>query len=471
MKVISVILISALAAVLCGCAPAVSVRPLYTDADLKHPIVEPRIEGEWVSPDLDKIGTDDEIMFKWKIAPPERPGEPTMAPNSAYHVELRPGKPDPGKGDQVFSYDVRLVAIGGKLFFDADFVGVVDGQAKVGPEDYPGLVGGHLIGRIWVHPDYLRVALLDSGWMKDNSPDTFQELKGDNAIITASTEELRDFLLRISDNDEAMGLNLYLCHPGTDCAVRALDDLISIHPKEDDLLKQAGQVFFERGNYDRAIELQRRRLESDPDDFSVREDICRALLFKKDFRAARSEWAAIQKSAEGKSKSITAAGESDRFEEAAAEAAEGVVWSYFIEGDYSGAVTAFANYKGAHGFRSANPILLSYFSMWHMGKNTEAASFLKEQSSKFKGPPEDHFLLLDFQGRLAGGNAKSIQLKGDALQRSFFYKALAWWESGSSEWARQNLDSALGVSDAPKDGLPALAAKVELNRLGPPVKK
>jgi len=249
MKVISVILISALAAVLCGCAPAVSVRPLYTDADLKHPIVEPRIEGEWVSPDLDKVGTDDEIMFKWKIAPPERPGEPTMASNSAYHVELRPGKPDPGKGDQVFSYDVRLVAIGGKLFFDADFVGVVDGQAKIGPEDYPGLVGGHLIGRVWVHSDYLRVALLDSEWMKDNSPDTFQELKGDNAIITASTQELRDFLLRNSDNQEAMGLNLYLCHLGTDCAVRAFDDLISIHPRDDDLLKQAGHVFLGRGNY------------------------------------------------------------------------------------------------------------------------------------------------------------------------------------------------------------------------------
>ncbi|MGC1647337.1 MAG: hypothetical protein WA741_16080 [Candidatus Sulfotelmatobacter sp.] len=109
--------------------------------------------------------------------------------------------------------------------------------------------------------------------------------------------------------------------------------------------------------------------------------------------------------------------------------------------------------------------------MWHLGKNTEAVSFLKEQSGKFKGPPEDQLLLLDFEGRLAGGNANSIQLKGDALQRSFFYKALAWRESGNSEWTRQDLDSALSVSDAPKDGLPALAAKVELDRLGPSPKK
>ena len=275
----------------------------------------------------------------------------------------------------------------------------------------------------------------------------------------------------IRTTKEAMGLNLYLCHPGTDCVVRALDDLISIDPKDDGLLKQAGQVSLARGNYDRAIELQRRRLESDPDDFSAREDLCRALLFKKDFRSARSELAAVQKSAEGKSKSITAAGESDSYEDAAAEAAEGTIWSYFVEGHYSSVVTAFANYKGAHGFRSANPILLNYFSLWHLGKNAEAAAFLKEQSDKFKGPSEDHLLLLDLQGRLIDGTKNAIQLKGDALQRSLFYTALAWIANGNADNARQSLESALAVADARKDGLPALAAKVELERLGPSAKK
>ena len=62
-------------------------------------------------------------------------------------------------------------------------------------------------------------------------------------------------------------------------------------------------------------------------------------------------------------------------------------------------------------------------------------------------------------------------LKGDALQRSYFYKALAWLEDGNTEKARQDLESALDVSDTPKDGLPALAAKVELDRLGPSPKK
>jgi len=478
MKIVTAVFVLALATVLSGCTPAVSVRPLYTEGDLKHPIIEPRIEGDWISPDLDKVGTDDEIMFKWTIAPVELFGVPSGDLSGIYHAELRPGKPDPEKGDQVDSYDLRLIAMGDKLFFDAEFAEAAGGQVKIRSDDYIGLVGAHVIGRIWVHSDYLRIAFLDSGWTGDHSPDSFREIEGcgegdNHAVITASTQELRDFLLKNSDNEEAMALSFYLCHPGTDCSVRAAEDLISMHPKDDNSLRQAEDVFLARGNYDRVIELQRRRLESDPDNFSIREDLCRALLFKKDFRAARSEWAAVQKSAGEKSKSmsIAAAGQRDYFEDAAAEAAEGVVWSYFIEGDFSGAVTASANYKGANGFRSANPILLSYFSLWLLGKNTEAVTFLKQESGKFDGPPEDQLLLLDVQGRLTDGNAKSIQLKGDALQRSHFYKSLAWVASGSTESARTELESALGVSDAPKDGLPALAAKVELGRLGPPMKK
>lgn len=463
MRVISVIFISVLAGVFCGCTPTVSIRALYTDDELKHPIVEPRIEGEWISPDLDKVGTDEETMFKWKIAPPS---------NSNYHVEFRPGKPDIEKGDQVYSYDVRLIGMGDKLFFDADFDAAVEGQVKTGSDDVPGLVGAHLVGRVWIHSDYLRVALLDPTWMKGNSPDSFRELRGEGVIITASTQELRDFLLRNSDNDEAMGLNLYLCHPGTDCVVRELDDQISMHPKEDALLKQGGQVFLARGNYERALELERRRLESKPEDSSVREDLAGALLFNKDFRAARGEFAAIQKSAEQKSASATTDSDRDRLEGVAADAAAGTVWSYFIEGDYAGAVTAFANYKGRRGFLTANPILLNYFSLRRLGKRAEAEAMLKEQSRKYKGPQADQLLLLDVQGRLVErGGESPEQPKGDALQRFDFYRAQRWIDAGDTEAARSNLQSALEVADAPKDGLPALAAKIELERLGPSPKK
>jgi tetratricopeptide (TPR) repeat protein len=465
-RIASAIFVFVLAAFLSGCVPA-SIRPLYTDADLKNPISEPRIEGEWVSPDLDKVGTGDDTLLKWKIVPPELP----VKPYSAYRVEYRPGRSDPGKGDEFSRYDVRLVAIGDKLFFDAEFAAVEEGQVKIGSDDYPGLVGAHVIGRIWVHSDYLRIAMLDSRWMEDNLPASFQEFKSDDAIITASTQEVRDVLLRNSDNGEAMSNVLYLCHPGVDCAGREFDDELSRGLKEDDFLKQAAKFFLTRGNYDRALAVQRLRLESKPHDFSIREDLCRTLLFKKDFATARIEFAATQKLAEEGAQSATESGPRDDLDRAAARAAEGAVWSYFIEGDYSGTVKSFASYKGARGFRSANPILLSYFSLLHLGKKTEAVAFLKEQSSKFQGPSEDHLLLLGVQGRLIDGVVSSVPLKGEALQRSYLYTALAWIGNGNTNNARANLEYALDVSDAPKDGLPTLAARVELDRLGPSAKK
>jgi len=473
MRIISAIFVLALAVALSGCDPAVSIRPLYTEADLKKPVAEPRIEGDWVSPDLDKPVIDEAPWSKWKIAPPKQPGEPY----GAYSVDVRPGKPDPGKGDGVVSYEVRLVAIGDKLFFDAEFTVQEEGQVSTREDDLAtGLVGSHVIGRVWIGSDYLRIAFLDSKWVQEHSPANFQESKGQYsvAIITASTQDVRDFLLRNSDDEEAMALVSYLCHPGVDCAMRRVEDELSRLPKDeerrDEILKNAALVFLARGNYDGSLQLQRRRLESRPDDSSVREDFGRALLFKRDFRAARSEFTTIQKSAEQKAASATAGGIMDGQEFAAAEAAEGIVWSYFIEGDYAGAVTAFANYKGANGFLSANAILLSYFSLRRLGKRTEADAFLNGQSVKFRGPADDHLLLLDLQNRIEGKGSWQPP-KGDALQRFYFYQALRVIDSGNAEAGRSYLQSALEVGDASKDALPALAARVELDRLGPPPKK
>jgi len=465
MRIISAFFISALAAVFCGCTPAVSVRPLYTEADLKHPIIEPRIEGEWVRFDEENGDGD-----KWKIA---------HGFNDTYDIDFRPAKPDPQKGEEVSKYSIRLVSIGDKLFFDGQLVEWVEGQNRDGG-DYPGLAPAHIIGGIWVHPDYLRMAFLDSEWIEKHSPASFQESVGhgqgeDLAIITASTQEVRDFLVRAQDEEGAM-FSMYLCRAGVDCPMRWAEDEISRLPKDEDrrdeILKQAALVFLAGENYDRSIQLQRRRLESKPEDSSVRDDLARALLFNKDFRAARGEFAAIQKSAQQKSASVTTDSDRDSLVGVAADAAAGTVWSYFIEGDYAGAVKAFANYKGRRGFLSANPILLNYFSLRRLGKRAEAEAMLKEQSGKYKGPQADQLLLLDVQGRLVErGGESPEQPKGDALQRFDFYWALRWIDAGDTEAARSNLQSALAVADAPKDGLPALAAKVELERLGPSPKK
>jgi hypothetical protein len=465
MKSISAICVLALAMVLSGCTPAVSIRPLYTEADLKKPVVEPRIEGEWVRFDEENGDGD-----KWKIA---------HSSNDTYDIEFRPAKPDPKKGEEVSEYYIRLVSIGDKLFFDGQFWEQSEGQVTTRSDEFYGLAPAHIIGGIWVHPDYLRMTFVDSEWTEKHSPDSFHEAaghgEGDNlAVITASTQEVRDFLVRAQDEEGAI-LSMYLCRAGVDCAMRWAEDELSRLPKDeerrDEILKKAALFFLVGGNYDRSLQLQRRRLESKPEDSTVREDIGRTLLFNKDFQVARSEFAAIQKSAEQKFASATKDWERDEEERAAAEAAEGVVWSYFIEGDHAGAVTAFANYKGANGFFSVNPILLSYFSLRRLGNPRKAEAFLKEQSGKFKGPADDHLLLLDVQNKLIEPGALGWHPdKGDNLQRFYFYRALGWVASGDVDSARSNLQSALGVADAPKDSLAGLAAKVELERLGPPKK-
>jgi hypothetical protein len=55
-RALSILLTAMVALLLFGCSPAVSIRPLYTQADLEKPINDPRIEGKWSSFDPDKAG-------------------------------------------------------------------------------------------------------------------------------------------------------------------------------------------------------------------------------------------------------------------------------------------------------------------------------------------------------------------------------------------------------------------------------
>ena len=164
MKRVLAVLAVALAVLISGCSPVASIRPLYTNDDLKKPVVEPRIEGEWVSPNSEEPekAAAGEMWVRWKITTPEKPD----APCSTYSAEFRLAKPDPQEGDAASSYDVRLVAIGDKLFFDAEFSKHSQDQLSIGPEDVLGLVPAHVVGRIWVQQDFLRIALLSQTGLK-----------------------------------------------------------------------------------------------------------------------------------------------------------------------------------------------------------------------------------------------------------------------------------------------------------------
>ena len=161
MRLAPPVLALALATFFSGCSPVASIRPLYTDGDLQKPIVEPRIEGEWVSPDADEPekSAAGEMWLRWKVTPAEKPN----AAYSTYSAEFRLAKRDREEGDVATNYDVRLVAIGDKLFFDAEFRNHTKGQLSIGSLDVLGLVPAHIVGRIWVQQDFLRLAFLIVG--------------------------------------------------------------------------------------------------------------------------------------------------------------------------------------------------------------------------------------------------------------------------------------------------------------------
>jgi hypothetical protein len=208
-------------------------------------------------------------------------------------------------------------------------------------------------------------------------------------------------------------------------------------------------------------------LELNPQDVSVRAKLCRALLYKRDFAAARVEFAAAQKSAVEQSASANTDRQKDLFGDAAAEASEGAVWSYFLERDYAGTVSAAANYKPTQKHVSVNSLLLSYFSLLRLGRQAEAESLLRKESAKFTGSAEEHVLLLQAQGRVTEGFPYSDP-KSEASRRALFFDGLHDIATGHPDAARRHLGY---IPSEPSDSVFTLAAKMELERLGPPPKK
>jgi len=464
MKLVPVVFALALAAFVSGCSPAVSIRPLYTEDDLKKPIIEPRIEGGWISPDLDKAGTDGELSLKWKIDPPKRTG-------LSYSVEVRAAKPDPREGEEVTSYNVRLVPIEDKIFFDADFEEQKQGQHKLNRGDIAGLVPAHLIGRVWVQQDFLRIALFDSKWVKDNFPETFRESVDapdvDISVITGSTGELRKFVLKNGENEKALSYVFYLCRPGTDCPVRAAEDALGRTPDDDDLLDDAASLFLKRGNYARAAALRRHDADLDSRIAISHARLAEALLFNREFVGARREFAVAQKITLGESPTAKGAQQKDDLESAYADAVEGIVWSYFLEGANAEAVNAAKQYRLPKDHASVNPILLSYFSLLRLGRRAEAESLLKEETARLTGPAEELILLLDAQGKVTEG-FPYVDSNSESLRRYSFFSGLHDIATGHQDTATRQLGlAAAGGSDS----VIALAARIELERLGPKPKK
>lgn len=388
-----------LAAWVSGCGTVVSLRPLYTDADLETPIVDARIEGEWISAVLGAT-TDDAPPTRWMIS---APADPSRA-HSHYSIEIR------NPNGEVQTFEGRFVSMGGTLFFDARFGEDRKGRTVVRDANPPFLLPTHVVGPIWVEKDFLRLAFFDDRWVTENSAEALWHSYGGGPwsatglVFTGSTEEWRAFVLRHAGNMRAFAIAIYLCRPGVDCELRAAEDMFRRAPGEDDVLDSVADVFSARGAYAHALEARTRRAALAPDDAWRRAELGYACLMNREFQRARAELAAamrLSRAAAGPEARAPALPSSPSEADTTTDyAALGVRWSHFLEGRYSDVVKPGGDDQtSGRDTASARLTLLKYFSLIRLGRRTQAESLLRRDTAVFEGPSTEHLLLLDAQRR------------------------------------------------------------------------
>lgn len=431
---------------LAGCdPPALVVGPLYDWHD-KAP-VDKRIEGEWVTPNIEKSRTkDDDSGPRWTV------GE--YSEDYGYTFTLR-ALPEDGHGveqEVVTTYKVRLVPIGDKLFFDAEFQGKKAGPQETTKESLsPGVVALHLVGRIWIQQDLIRLAVLDSNWVMGQAPEklwqTVYHSDEREAVLTASPEDVRALLLREADNHETFKTALYLCRPGVACASRVEEEELSLLPDDSKTIDDAAEFFLRQGNYTRGVALRRRAMELKPKIYINRVELIEALLLNREFEAARREVAAARQLEQ------LGSVEHEYFCSSTSE-------SYFFEGKYNDAVKPTADCPNRK-YTFAEAILFNYFALLRLGRAKEAQFMLQKETAAFRGLLQDHVLLLNFQDRLEN----STHAPGEKIDPwRLVFEAMKWASEGETAKAGTALQEFVKTGD--RADLSYLAAQIELERLG-----
>ena len=381
-----------------------------------------------------------------------RISEPT-AGELTYTVEFRcPGSKD-STGESYSKHDVHLVSLDTNTFFDARFAESEEEGKHLSLSDIKdtGIAPAHLLGQGWVQQDFVRFGPVASDWVEKNWPGDFLAISKVGTfnsvdILTNQTKDLRDLLSKNAASSDAFGFALYLCRPGADCDARAIEDQLARTPDNRDVLTYSAKFYAKRGNFARAIVLQRHKIALGSGEATDQLELGRLLLLTRDFGGARLVFATAKEQPDTASAIKALA-----------------VRSYFLEGDYAGTVQA-AKLSDASGkLLSADPIILSYFALHRLGRVKEAESYLQQHAAKFVGPAEEHLLLLEVLGRVTDSWASKD------WARSTYYYALNALKNKNLDHGREHLRDLATMR--PKDDLIGLAAQIELERLPSPANK
>lgn len=422
-----------------GCEYTASIHPLYVDGEAA--VSDARIEGSWVTPDLDKLNTYSQPKATWTIAP--RTGSA-----GEYLVEAR--STDPYTRNEVNTFRVRLIADAGRLFFDAEFESYRDDGAGLHEPEPPILVAGHVIGRAWIEPDFVRLAMPSAEWFKSHAPPgtwIFHDEKfGSSLVITTPTDELRRMLRTHADDEDVFGQMVFLCRPGKECLLH-IADAYAERWSNDEALDAAGDLYSLRRRHDRAIRVRQRLTELDPKDPWRQIELGREYLDAGRFEEARG--------------AVRAAGQLAAQDAATAEEVYRVTaWSFFLDGRYADTVRLVRAHTPAKSNASAEPILLASAALSRLGEREQADVLLRAETERFTGSAEEHALLLHSLGRLTDWSWTDDRSREQHRHMQFF-DGLQQLAAGNVQAARDTFTAV--ASDA--SGLYVLAARLELQRL------
>jgi hypothetical protein len=161
-----------------GCGPALSLHPLYTDKDV---IFNPALVGRWGE------GGDDNWIFRQKD-------------DNIYNVTLKFTSSSSSNDSLVL--EGRLLQLGNDMFMDV--------TSKESDVENLLAIPVHGFLRLSLEGDSLGIAYLDDSWLEKNSDLIKHEVVDKHGILlTASTKELQDFVLKHAEDKEAFEMEWY----------------------------------------------------------------------------------------------------------------------------------------------------------------------------------------------------------------------------------------------------------------------
>ncbi|HXW17157.1 MAG TPA: hypothetical protein VEJ39_02560 [Candidatus Acidoferrales bacterium] len=193
MKNLKVALICFPLLLLSSCVPILSLHQWYTDTDL---VLEPGLAGEWYSVNDDgKVDTSTTLTIVQNL-----PQGYTLSVNDDAHPDVRQ------------TYAVHLFRLKGHLFVDANQAAT---YYKTDVTDDGGMmIPGHMAGKIAIESDNIHAEFVEDDWIKNalkSDPGLIRnERVSDNIYLTASEDELQQFLLNSPANEKAFAFKLKL---------------------------------------------------------------------------------------------------------------------------------------------------------------------------------------------------------------------------------------------------------------------